>query len=103
MFVLLARPERFELPTPWFVARYSIQLSYGRYSGDGRPGKPSATRGEDYPSAVQAVSRNVRVGMHLRSQATETCSGAMSGGIGQSSASAVARSNSASEGKTFPS
>ena len=28
----LARPERFELPTPWFVARYSIQLSYGRVS-----------------------------------------------------------------------
>jgi hypothetical protein len=27
---LLARPERFELPTPWFEARYSIQLSYGR-------------------------------------------------------------------------
>ena len=26
----LARPERFELPTPWFVAKYSIQLSYGR-------------------------------------------------------------------------
>ena len=26
----LARPERFELPTAWFVARYSIQLSYGR-------------------------------------------------------------------------
>ena len=26
----LARPERLELPTPWFVARYSIQLSYGR-------------------------------------------------------------------------
>ena len=29
----LARPERFELPTPWFVARYSIQLSYGRVAG----------------------------------------------------------------------
>ena len=28
----MARPERFELPTPWFVARYSIQLSYGRVS-----------------------------------------------------------------------
>ena len=28
---LLARPERFELPTAWFVARYSIQLSYGRF------------------------------------------------------------------------
>jgi hypothetical protein len=26
----LVRPERFELPTAWFVARYSIQLSYGR-------------------------------------------------------------------------
>jgi hypothetical protein len=25
-----ARPERFELPTSWFVARRSIQLSYGR-------------------------------------------------------------------------
>jgi hypothetical protein len=28
----LARPERFELPTPWFVAKYSIQMSYGRVS-----------------------------------------------------------------------
>ena|GEM_PF-7080099 len=28
--IKLARPERFELPTTWFVARYSIQLSYGR-------------------------------------------------------------------------
>ena len=27
---LLARPERFELPTSWFVAMRSIQLSYGR-------------------------------------------------------------------------
>ena len=38
---VVARPERFELPTAWFVARYSIQLSYGRaakerdYSGFG--------------------------------------------------------------------
>ncbi len=30
---LMARPERFERPTPWFVAKYSIQLSYGRQSG----------------------------------------------------------------------
>jgi len=27
---MLVRPERFELPTPWFVAKYSIQLSYSR-------------------------------------------------------------------------
>ena len=27
---LMARPERLELPTTWFEARYSIQLSYRR-------------------------------------------------------------------------
>ena len=29
-YTKMVRPERFELPTAWFVARYSIQLSYGR-------------------------------------------------------------------------
>ncbi len=33
LIYLLARPERFELPTPWFVAKYSIQMSYGRLRG----------------------------------------------------------------------
>ena len=28
----MVRPERFEHPTTWFDARYSIQLSYGRVS-----------------------------------------------------------------------
>ena len=27
---VLVRPERFELPTPWFEAKCSIQMSYGR-------------------------------------------------------------------------
>ena len=26
----VVRPERIELPTSWFVAKHSIQLSYGR-------------------------------------------------------------------------
>jgi hypothetical protein len=30
----MARPERFELPTLWFVATRSIQLSYGRVKSD---------------------------------------------------------------------
>ena len=29
-FCIVVRPKRFELLTPWFVAKYSIQLSYGR-------------------------------------------------------------------------
>ena len=29
-FKNMARPARFERATAWFVARYSIQLSYGR-------------------------------------------------------------------------
>jgi hypothetical protein len=32
----MARPERFELPTSWFVARHSIQLSYGRAEDENR-------------------------------------------------------------------
>ncbi len=46
----MVRPERFELPTTWFVAKYSIQLSYGRKFGaaivtDGLPGCQGFPRG----------------------------------------------------------
>ena len=36
LYTKLARPEGFEPPTAWFVARYSIQLSYGRVFCDQR-------------------------------------------------------------------
>ena len=34
---MLARLARFELTTPWFVAKYSIQLSYSRSKNDYKP------------------------------------------------------------------
>ena len=40
----MARPERFELPTPWFVAKYSIQLSYGRVRERDYRGSPARGR-----------------------------------------------------------
>ena len=49
----MARPERFELPTSWFVAMRSIQLSYGRSTANDRRLQSR------HPSAA-AVSRALR-------------------------------------------
>jgi hypothetical protein len=49
----MARPERFELPTTWFEAKYSIQLSYGRvgpHSSGIREPTPSPYASETAPS-----------------------------------------------------
>jgi hypothetical protein len=42
--VFLARPERFELPTPKFVAWCSIQLSYGRKKQKRNCAEPAGLR-----------------------------------------------------------
>ena len=57
----MARPERFELPTSWFVARRSIQLSYGRkgreyYHNDCR--SPFSQRTPAPAAASAATARN---------------------------------------------
>ena len=52
----MARPERFELPTTWFEARYSIQLSYGR----GFKNKKFASWRHDKPN-----SRTTVIGIRL--------------------------------------
>jgi hypothetical protein len=41
----MVRPERFELPTPCFVGKCSIQLSYGRTSENRTLGQGNAGKG----------------------------------------------------------
>ena len=48
----MARPERFELPTNWFEANYSIQLSYGRV-GECAGG---AAQAGDYSSHILEIA-----------------------------------------------
>jgi hypothetical protein len=44
----MVRPERFELPASWFVARRSIQLSYGR-NGQGQQKLRLAQHDREHP------------------------------------------------------
>ncbi len=62
----MARPKRFELLTPWFEAKYSIQLSYGRINSRNdikiKSGAPEEIRTPDplvrsqvlYPAELRA-------------------------------------------------
>jgi hypothetical protein len=64
----MARPERFELPTPWFVARYSIQLSYGRAVFEGAHPITSdfAAANKDTPSLINDLAGPPQgIGIHL--------------------------------------
>ena len=60
------RPERFELPTPWFEAKYSIQLSYGRILKDGGQIK---LRPNQKASQIAALSPEMLGGAFFKEQA----------------------------------
>src|SRR5437667_2355451 len=60
-FWKLARPAGIEPTTPWFVARYSIQLSYGRETRRrliiaGGIGRPGSCPGESHRAPVPPVT-----------------------------------------------
>ena len=57
----MARPDGVEPPTAWFVARYSIQLSYGRM-GRGlymKNMKNGAAATHDTSNVLRGISRQV--------------------------------------------
>jgi hypothetical protein len=67
----MVRPERFELPASWFVARRSIQLSYGRARGanintptgkrhSGEGGIDSGLRPSRFGRRVRVVQNRLR-------------------------------------------
>ena len=63
-FTILVRLAGIEPTTPWFVAKYSIQLSYSRdrkeYISFGENGKGALVRGEgiDALSAMRKAEKN---------------------------------------------
>ncbi len=63
----LARPEGFEPPTAWFVARYSIQLSYGRM------------RAGIIPSRLKPAFLEARLALRAACAALRRCLGPLRG------------------------
>jgi len=55
--LFLARPKRFELLTPWFVARYSIQLSYGRIKLVGPQKLMTLAETEGFEPSIRVLAR----------------------------------------------
>ncbi len=87
-FGVMVRPERFELPTAWFVARYSIQLSYGRqlhklvvltvYGAPGEIRTPDRLVRSQvlYPTELRArgtQSTYCQILLHFQRRMLETC------------------------------
>src|SRR5580692_6076209 len=75
----MARPERFELPTPRFVVWCSIQLSYGRVAGRSRKdpregriaiGSAPPWQGTQEPWKAMAQQRFLRLRRDARSAAS---------------------------------
>ena len=69
----MVRPERFELPAFWFVAKRSIQLSYGRL--------------EDFPRNLIQIIRDLVPVQSPLPYAAGAAAGSGWGGISDSSAS----------------
>src|SRR6266849_10454324 len=55
----MVRPERIELPTSWFVAMHSIQLSYGRILVNLRPRIIAETK-SFRPTSIAAYANHCR-------------------------------------------